>query len=431
MAQFLWLMLLLLAIAFLLRVDFIFYILYVAAGIFVWSRFITPRAVQQLFVKRTFPRRSFLGETVTVLIGLENKGRLTIPWLQFSESVPPELRLSETTQRVTALKGRSSFTFTYPIKAQRRGYYKLGPLRMVSGDLFGLTAQQRGYLAPDYLTVYPRIIQLARLGLPSRLPFGTIASHQRLFEDPARPAGVRPFRSGDTLRQMNWKATARTGSLQVRTFQPAISLEAMLLLNLNEADYQRSSRHHAAEWAIVTAASLANHLISQRQAVGLLTNGVDPLRQQASSLEFDEVSGRLEFVSLPTNSEWTPYMPPAIEAQAGRAQLMKLLEQLARLEQRPTVPFAGWVNLACAGLGWGITVLAITPRGDAATCNALHRLVRTGYNPILFAVEPDHNFSEVRERARRLGFGAFNVSSPQDFDQWRAPATAPVPVGVV
>lgn len=428
MAQYAWLMLLLLAVAFLLRVDFVFYILYVAAGIFIWSRFVTPRTVKQLFVERTFPRRSFLGETVNVLISLENKGRLTIPWLQFSESVPPELRLSETTQRVTALKGKSTFTFSYPIKAQRRGYYKIGPLRMVSGDLFGLTSQQRGYLAPDYLTVYPRIVQLSRLGLPSRLPFGTIAAKQRLFEDPARPAGVRLFRSGDSLRQMNWKASAHTGSLQVRTFQPAISLEAMLLLNLNESDYQRSSRHHAGEWAIVVAASLANHLISQRQAVGLLTNGVDPLRQLESSLEFDEVSGRLEFVSAPLNSEWTPYMPPAIEPQGGRAQLMKLLEQLARLEQRPTVPFAGWANLACAGLSWGITVLSITPRGDPATCNALHRLVRSGYNPILFAVEPDHNFNEVRERARRLGFRAFNVASPQDFDQWRAPANLPVAV---
>ncbi len=428
MAQYAWLMLLLLATAFLLRVDFVFYILYVAVGILLWSRVVTPRSVKHLVVERNFTRRSFLGETVNVDIQLENRGRLAIPWLQFSESVPPELRLSETTQRVTALKGKSTFHFSYPIKAQRRGYYKLGPLRMVSGDLFGLTSQQRGYLAPDYLTVYPRIIQLARLGLPSRLPFGTIASHQRLFEDPARPTGVRQFRSGDSLRQMNWKASAHTNTLQVRTFQPAISLEAMVLLNLNEDDFQRSSRYHASEWAIVTAASLANHLINQRQSVGLLTNGVDPLRQQETSLEFDEISGRLEFASAPVSSEWTPYMPPTIKPQGGRAQLMKLLEQLARLERRPTVAFSSWANVACAGLSWGITILAITPRGDMATCNALHRLVRTGYNPILFAVEPDRNFGEVRERARRLGFRAFNVTAIQDFDQWRTPAGLSVPV---
>lgn len=430
MAQYAWLMLLLLAIAILLRVDFVFYILYVAAGVYLWSRIVTPRTVKQLVVQRNFTRRSFLGETVTVDIQLENRGRLAIPWLQFSESVPPELRLSETTQRVTALKGHTTFHFSYPIKAQRRGYYRLGPLRMVSGDLFGLATQQRGYLAPDYLTVYPRIIQLSRLGLPSRLPFGTIASHQRLFEDPARPTGVRQFRSGDSLRQMNWKASAHTNSLQVRTFQPAISLEAVVLLNLNETDYQRSTRHHSGEWAIVTAASLANHLIKQRQAVGLLSNGVDPLRQQESSLEFDEVSGRLVFVSTPDSSEWTPYMPPPIEPRGGRPQLMKLLEQLARLEQRPTLPFATWSNLACAGLSWGITILAVTPRGDLDTCNALHRLVRAGYNPILFAVEPDQNFGEVRERARRLGFRAYNVASPQDLDPWRSPVGMALPVSL-
>lgn len=427
MGRYIWLLLLLLAIAFLLRVDFIFYILYVAAGIFLWSRFYVPRAVKGLYVKREFARRSFLGETVEVRLLLHNKGRLTIPWLQFSESVSPELRLGRTTQKVTSIKGRSSATFVYQVKAQRRGYYRLGPLRMISGDLFGLATQQRGYLAPDYLTVYPRIIQLSRLGLPSRLPFGTIASHQRLFEDPARPMGVRQFRSGDSLRQINWKASAHTNDLQVRTFQPAISLEAIILLNLHEPDYQRHDRHHTTEWAIITAASLASHLINQRQAVGLMTNGVDPLRQQEEYREYDEISGRLEFMNQPEDSEWTPYIAPAIDPRAGRAHLMKLLEIMARLERRPTLSFTAWTPLACVGLNWGVTLLAITPRGDVATCNTLHRLARAGYNPILLAVEPDQNFGKVRERARRLGFAAYKVSSPRDLDQWRQPlGTVPI-----
>lgn len=421
MSEYLWLLLLLFAVAFLLRVDFVYYILYVLIGIFAWSRWYTPRAMSKLMAARTYRRRAFLGETVDVTLTLHNESRLALPWVQFHESVPPELRIEENVQQVVTLRGRQTVQHTYHVKGQQRGYYRLGPLRLSAGDLFGLARTRHGYLAPDYLTVYPRIITLSHLGLPSRLPFGTIVSRRRLFEDPARPMGVREFRSGDSLRQINWKSSAHTNSLLVRTFQPAISLETVLLLDINSSAYERRDRHNSVEWAIVVAASLSAHLVEQRQAVGLQTNGVDPLRLQEDLREYDEVTGRLLFKWSAADREVRQYMPAPIPARPGRAHLMKLLEQLARLESNETIALRDWAPTAGLGLSWGVTLLVITAQGDESTCNCLHRLVRNGYNPILIAVEPDANFSRVRERARRLGFQAFNVRGPRDLDIWRRP----------
>jgi uncharacterized protein (DUF58 family) len=418
-----WLLLLLLAIAFLLRVDFIYYILYVVAGVFLWSRWHTPRAMKGLVASRVYSQRAFLSEVVRVTLILENKSRLSIPWIQFHESIPPELRFEGNLQKVVSVKGREKVEYHYHVKGLQRGYYRLGPLRLISGDLFGLSKTQRGYLPPDYLTVYPRIIPLSRLGLPSRLPFGTIASYQRLFEDPARPMGVRDFRSGDTLRQINWKASAHTQNLLVRTFQPAISLETSILLDLNSSAYVRRELHYTSEWAIVVAASLAAHLINNRQAVGLITNGVDPLRLKEESREFDDATGRLKSKSESTEQSYLRYMPPTIPPRSGRPHLMKILEHLARVETQETLSLQEWAPMACAGLSWGVTVLAITNRGDEKTCNTMHRLVRSGYNPILVTVEPDANFAQVRERARRLGFQAFNISSPRKLDVWQVSQT--------
>jgi hypothetical protein len=100
---------------------------------------------------------------------------------------------------------------------------------------------------------------------------------------------------------------------------------------------------------------------------------------------------------------------------------MKILERLARIESDQTVPFDEWAASACLNLSWGVTILAITARGDEATCQTLHRLVRAGYNPILVTVEPDLDFGLVRERARRLGFRAFNVTRSSGLDIWRRP----------
>lgn len=421
MSRFAWLILLLLAIAFLLRVDIIYYLLYVVLGVYLWSRWHTPQALSNLEATRTFRQRAFLGEVVEVSLTLRNKSRLAIPWVQISESVPLELRLEESTQKVVTLRGGETHTYAYHVKGLQRGYYRLGPLRLTSGDLFGLTNSRVGLLQPEYLTVYPRMIPLTQLGLPSRLPFGTISSHQRLFEDPARPMGAREFRSGDSLHQMNWKASAHTQKLLVRTFQPAISLETMVFLNLNRDDFERHNWHYSTEWAIVAAASIATHLIGLRQAVGLATNGVDPLRLQEDSRVFDEVTGRLLFETAAAQNGLARYIAPILHAHTGRPHLMKMLEQLARLDSRETVPFHEWAQGASVKLSWGVTVVAITAQGDDRTCSTLHQLARRGLNPILIAVEPSANFGVVRRRAQQLGFQAFNISDRRDLSPWQRP----------
>ena len=78
---------------------------------------------------------------------------------------------------------------------------------------------------------------------------------------------------------MDWKTSARIGPLQVRRYEPAIALETAIFLNLDAGDYHQPERHHATELGIIIAASIAVHLVEKRQAVGLLTNGYDPLAE--------------------------------------------------------------------------------------------------------------------------------------------------------
>jgi uncharacterized protein (DUF58 family) len=415
------LILALLILAILLQIDFIFYIIYVVAGVYIWSRWLTPRAFKNLRFEREYVDHAFLGEHVEVAVLLHNDGRLPIPWLHVTESVPPELSGGALPSYALSLRGGREADFSYDVQATRRGYYRLGPLSLRSGDLFGWT-EISAQSNRSYLTVYPKITPLARLGLPSRLPFGTIASNQQLFADPARPIGVRSYRSGDSLRQINWKVSAHSDSLVVKTLQPAISLDTMILLNLNLGDFDRQTRYSAPEWAIEIAASLGSHLTSRQQAVGLATNGIDPLRQgepQEGDLSFDEASGRLLVEG--GLIEGSSLLPAPIPSRNGRDHLMKVLELLARVEAARTVPFLAWIPTITVGLTWGITVPVITPSGDEATCQTLHQLVRAGLNPILIVTAPTHRFGEIRERARRLGFSAFHVRERKDLDIWRRP----------
>jgi len=414
----------LLIVAFLFRLDFIFYIVYVMTGIYAWSQWRSPRSVARLRLRRTYRDHAFLGEPVTVRVHIENESRLPLPWLQLYDSIPANLRLGSGRNKAISLRGRGAAAFSYRVRANRRGYYRLGPMLLTTGDLFGFAEHHR-QIPADYLTVYPRIIPLEKLNLPSRLPFGVLPSRQRLFEDPARPIGVRDYQAGDSLRHINWKVSAHAENLLVKNFQPAIALDTMILLNMNQAEYERRHRYDSPNWAVVIAASLAAHLASQRQAVGLACNGVDPLRQRQGLgqdiLPFDAKTGRLQLLDQGggAGAEWeidraAAFMPPPVPPRPGRPHLMKVLEILARVEPETTAPFAHWTTTACLELSWGTTIIAITPKGDEDTCRALHRLLRAGYNPILIVVEPYTNFAQARERARRLGFAAYHVAREED-----------------
>jgi uncharacterized protein (DUF58 family) len=422
--------LLLLAVAFFLQIDFIFYVAYVCLGIFAWSQLVVPRLASKLILRRTFYARAFLGEKVAVRLEIQNSGWLPIPWVQVVESIPVQLRAGDSVKRVFSIGGKKSISFDYHVRAMRRGYYKLGPLLTTTGDLFGFQEKIVAYSA-EYLTVYPRIISLSRLGFQSRLPFGTLQSNQQLFEDPARPAGVRSYRSGDSLRHINWKVSARNENLLVKTFQPAISLESLILLNLNKAEYSAHNRYDGPEWAIVVSASLAAHLSNQRQPVGLATNGLDPLElkseESTPTPHFDDESGRLLMPAdggqaeedMAGNGKKTRLEHTIIPPRSGREQLMKILERLARIEAAKKMPFPDFLPQACLNVGWGTTILAVTPSGGEYTLHALHRLVVGGYNPVLILVEPNIEFSRIREQARHLGFQAYHVAATRDLDKWR------------
>ena len=414
----------LLLFAGLLRIDFVFYVAYVLAGLFLFSWWFTPRLLRGVRAKRAYAPNAFLGETVPVTVELENPSRLPIPWLHVQEMTALNLRSGTSLNDAVALGGRSSIKLVYEVRAMRRGYYRVGPLRLESADVFGMR-DAKGEFSAEYLTVYPRIVPIAKLNLRSRLPFGTIASRQRLYADPARPMGVRNFRSGDSMRQINWKASARLSqsagnNLLVKTLEPAISLQTLILLDFDSESYARQTRIDTTEWAIVVAASIAAYLVNQRQPVGIVTNGHDPLAgNKDNGSAFDEGTGRLKGSEISAEAD---LIQPGnlIAPRKGRAHLMRVLELLARLEPRATPhSFADFATRATLQQSWGTTLIVISPNGDEVMTGTLHRLIQSGFTPVLLVVQPTSNFGQIRERARRLGVMAHPVFNEAGLGQIR------------
>lgn len=395
-------LLLFLVLAILLRMDIIFYIVYVLTGVYALSRHWAARSLAMLQVERRFTDHIFTGETATVQITVRNRSRLPVPWVRFDEAAPAEVSSEGTLMQAFALGPKDDITLAYELWGRQRGVYPIGPGQVSTGDLFGFGEAKGTAHEPRRLVVYPRVIPLAAAPLTSNAPYGVIRSRQPIFADPTRVAGVRDYQAGDPLHSVNWKTSARAGRLQVRKTEPAVSLTTLICLDLNAAAYSRHLRSAATEWAVVVAASLANYLVGQRQEVGVGSNGRDALTGRAT---------------------WT------IRPRPGRLHLMKSLEWLARVQPSESPAFAEWLPAATVDLPWGTTVIAVTATGDEATCRTLHGLRRAGLNPVLVAVEAHAHFGLIAERCRRLGITAFELADENALRRWQLPRTA-APAGV-
>ena len=379
------LLLVLFLLALVLRFDMIFYLGYFLALAYALSRWLTHRALTRLEVRRLYTDHVFLNDEVTVRVRLRNPTLWPLPWLHVDESVPIELHSPNFVRAAYAIGIRGQAELQYALSCRRRGYYTLGPLRLAAGDPFGFAREERYLRDQQRLIVYPTVVPLTRLGLPATLPFGTVPATNLLFEDPNRVAGVREYTSGDSVRQVHWKASAHADTLLVKRLQPAISQEMAIILDLDEDAYTRRYRVAASEWAIVVAASLAYHLSTNKQPVGLVTNGHDPLAEGGAA-------------------------PAILPPRPGSGQAMQILELLARVQLNPTaVPLQALVRDTVLPLSWGVTVTLITPRTDAHIYQAMHSLVRRGFHPLLLVVEPRLNFAGIAAQARTAGGHAYHV----------------------
>lgn len=397
MRGFLPFLIILLAVAFFTRVDLFFHLLYALFGLYFLGRLWARRSTGAVTLQRHHDRRMFLGDTLSIAVDIHNQGWLPVLWLQLSDAIPGELVVGQPFRHAVSLLPRERRRLTYTVHGRRRGYYPIGPLLTKGGDLLGTTTYEHRFGDQDFLIVYPRIVALAEPRLPSQSPSGVLPSRHRLFEDPTRIRGVRDYQPGDSLRRMDWKTSSRVGTLQVRRYEPSISLETAILLNLNREDYPLRERRTATERGIVIAASLANHLIEKRQAVGLATNGRDPLAE-------------------------APVVSPFLPLRKGRAHLMHVLDLLARVEavsDGDCQPFLEMVNRKSLGLPWGSTAIVITARGVEGLFDILLALRRRGLSVILVVTCPGHEFPTTVRQGEQIGVQVLQISSDKDMDVWR------------
>ena len=379
----------LLIIGIVFQLGLLVYSMYALLGVILLSRWLARHWIENVTAHRESNRHTVeIGERVAVIVDLSNSSGIPIPWLLVEDSLPrdalsckpPKLKVDGRRVALIQMGPNGKKSIRYQLNFATRGYYQIGPLMLESGDLFGLHRRYKVVTEPHFVMVYPKVIPLSGYDLSSRRPIGEIRMAHRLFEDPTRLAGVREYQRGDSFNRIHWKATASTGKLHSRIYDPSTVAGATIILDFHKDMYPAQGEPHRSELAITTVASLANAVCQMGQQIGLVTNGrdaADRIRAEGWRREFRTRNAAKQSVGMSSSSD--RLRPVIVETQRGFEQFQRIRESLARLELTDGLSFSELLMEATSRLPRDATVVAVLGDVTTETAIALGNMRRSGF----------------------------------------------------
>ena len=246
---------------------------------------------------------------------------------------------------------------------------------MTTGDILGLSGNQTVDIPTDTtLVVYPKLVDISDIFALRSSFQGDIVVRRWIVDDPFMIRGVREYAPTDPQNRINWKATAKTGVLQVHDFDYTSDIRLMILLNVDthENQWTITSDEPCAERGITYAASICQHAVDNGIEVGFASNG--------------------KYVD---NKEEDVFC----EAGGGMDQMERIMLALAKLSLWRKYSFATMIDrLLSTGLT-GRDILIISAYTDENIDLAIHKLREAGNNVEILSVPHTHP-DELRRIAR-------------------------------
>jgi len=326
---------------------------YVLGGLivlcFFWAR-IHSRGLE-VFVERANDRLQ-VGQEVEARVRLVSRSMFTKLWLELED----ETNMPGTPARtVVTLPSRGTKNWRVSMRCRRRGVYTAGPIRVTTGDPFGLFRFTRSYGERVPLIVLPRPQELPYFWAPvAHLP-GEGTVRKRTHYVTPNAAAVREYYPGDSYNRIHWRSTARLGRLMVKTFEMDPTSNVWVVLDLHNDVQVGSEDESSEEYGVRIATSLAYHFLETNRMLGLLANGAEMV---------------------------------LLDPARGPQQYARVLEAMALAEAEGQTPLARLLEEEGRRFGRHTTVIIVTssPYGEWVT--ALQTLIQQGTRAAVVLMDP-------------------------------------------
>ena len=183
----------------------------------------------------------FCGEEANLVETIVNNKYLPLPvlevgfdmsrWVVFQDE--ENSTVSDMTYRrdVFTASVRQRITRTLPVRGKKRGYYRIASTTVTSYDFLMTEKQVAHFPQETEFYVLPAHISASHIRIPYSKIMGLLVSRRRVYDDPFEFAGIRDYRRSDPMKYINWKASARGGTLLVNQHDSTLSQKVTILLD--------------------------------------------------------------------------------------------------------------------------------------------------------------------------------------------------------
>jgi uncharacterized protein (DUF58 family) len=185
--------------------------------------------------------------------------------------LPDEVKAEGGPARAISLRAGEPTTVELELRCERWGALRIGPVRYRARDVLGLRSWYGERGDSRFVRVYPREESLRSLVPPLETQVFAGNRVARVKGEGIEFADLRAWQSGDSLRRVNWRATARRGSLWVNEQHPERNTDVVLFID-SYAD-ARGKGEGTHERAVRAAGTLAHRYLRHKDRVGLIGFG--------------------------------------------------------------------------------------------------------------------------------------------------------------
>ncbi|HPP57938.1 MAG TPA: DUF58 domain-containing protein [Candidatus Hydrogenedens sp.] len=416
--QLFWLVLLLvmLSLGFLVQSIYLVYAIYVFLIVFILSSILNRLWLRVIDCNRIVkPVVINEGQEVEVTVFVHNKFWLPIPWLYVEDITPSGCEIIGSNAQLFILKPDEMMPISYKLRCPRRGYHRIGPLVMETGDFFGLQRRFRTDENQEYITVLPSVVYIKSFQVSTRRPHGPVRVSHKIYEDPTRIYGIREYTPGDPLKSIHWKVSAKANKLQVKTYEPATVIGATLVLDMFEDNYLPQSREERMELAITTTASIAYLLHLSGEPVGFVTNGMDASDTAEYKRKSEVSMARDDLVTKIIQEQQPEHLSPLIvPTRRSPVQLQKILENLARVIPGKKVDIPYLLQMTAPYFPRDNALILIVPQVSDDLASVVENLRANGFIITVFLIKDDDAYKESVVKVGKFGIHIFHIQHEQD-----------------
>lgn len=266
-----------------------------AAAVPVAAAVVVHRSRVQVANRRSVePAQAVAGQSVTAHLTITNRSLLPTGALMLEDQLPDRL-VGRARFVLDSLGSHGARTVSYRMPHLGRGRYRAGPLSIRLSDPFHMIDLTRSFTATSEFLVTPVVDEL-----PSSAPrrtdeLGEGSSSHSIGTHGADDASTREYRTGDDLRKIHWRSSARTGALMVRQEERPWRAQTTVLLDVRTAahavandpatDASDPRRVSSLEWAVSACASICSQALHAGRDVGIIGDPAQPERLRVAGAD--------------------------------------------------------------------------------------------------------------------------------------------------